>query len=198
MKLILSIAGYVAIFALAVWGISSYLGPDDLKKCGTTPSGQDGCQKADAIVAISGGDTRARTNEAIKLYQNGWANELVFSGAALDPSSPSNAEAMRVQAIEAGIPARNITIEEFAQNTEQNAVKTNELVDGNIRRIILVTSAYHQRRANMEFQQAFADVEVIDSPVQSDKHWPRAWWLTPTGWWLSVSEFIKILFVSSK
>lgn len=198
MKLLLSLLGYIAVFALVVWGLSTYLGPDDLKKCGERPSSQAGCQQADAIVAISGGDTRARTNEAIKLYENGWANRLVFSGAALDPKSPSNAEAMREQAIQAGVPAQRIDIEEFAKNTEQNAVKTKQLVQKrSSRTIILVTSAYHQRRAGMEFEQAFANTTVVNHPVPNDKHWPPMWWTTPTGWWLAVTETIKILFITS-
>jgi uncharacterized SAM-binding protein YcdF (DUF218 family) len=199
MRFIISLASIIFAFTLLIWGVSTYLAPDDLKKCGLVPSSEPGCQKADAIVAISGGDTKARTKEAIVLYQNGWAGELVFSGAALDPRSPSNAEAMRLQAIEAGVPANSIAIETFAQNTEQNAIKTNELVEEkNTRRIILVTSGYHQRRASMEFEQAFAGSEIINSPVPSDKQWSRGWWATPNGWWLAVSEIIKILFVTSK
>jgi uncharacterized SAM-binding protein YcdF (DUF218 family) len=197
-KLLLAITGTVALFAFIFWGIGSYLGPDDLKDCGARPSAEAGCQKADAIVAISGGDTVARTAEAIKLYKNGWADNLIFSGAAMDPQSQSNAKAMLEQALDAGVPAGDITLEEFAQNTEQNAVHTTELVDPHTSRIILVTSAYHQRRASMEFESAFRGIEIVNHPVAHDKHWSRLWWATPVGWWLTTSEMIKILFISSK
>lgn len=199
MKLIATIVSAIVLFALLFWGVGNYLGPDDLKDCGKRPSTESGCQSADAIIAVSGGDTAARTKEAIRLYENGWADELIFSGAALDPDSPSNAEAMRKQAIASGVPAERITIETFAQNTEQNATMTKELVRSNAtQRVILVTSAYHQRRASLEFQQVFTGVEIVNSPVTSDKQWSSAWWATPTGWWLAISEIVKILFVTSK
>ena len=60
------------LFACIVWAISSFLGPDDLSACGERPDpSQLACIQADAIVAASGGDTAARADEAIKLYQNG-------------------------------------------------------------------------------------------------------------------------------
>ena len=59
-----------ALFFLVVAGLGWYLAPrDDLKK-------------ADAIVAISGGDTKARTLTASHLYADKWSKQLVVSGAA--------------------------------------------------------------------------------------------------------------------
>src|SRR5690606_33068531 len=84
--------------------ISRYLGPDDLMGCSTRPSSEPGCEPADVIVAVSGGDTAARTREAIRLYHDGWAPRLVFSGAAEDKNSPSNAAVMRDIALASGVP----------------------------------------------------------------------------------------------
>jgi len=52
--------------ALVIFGLSAYLSPNDLGKCQSV--GEGDCRKADAIVVVSGGDTNARTDEAIKLY----------------------------------------------------------------------------------------------------------------------------------
>ena len=131
---------------------SLYLAPDDLARCEPHPSAEGRCKKADAIVAISGGNTPARTQEAIELYQNGWADLLVFSGAAADATGPSNAEVMERQAIDNGIPQANILIEDVSRTTKQNAEQTQHLLDSrDIKRVILVTSQYHQRRASLEF-----------------------------------------------
>jgi uncharacterized SAM-binding protein YcdF (DUF218 family) len=175
--------------------IGLYLSPDDLSDCGATPGTSSGCQKADTIVAVSGGDTTARTNEAIDLYQNGWADRLVFSGAALDKSGPSNAAAMREIAIESGVPEEAITVEEFGETTRQNAEKTGSiLAETDSKSVILVTSGYHQRRAGLEFQWRLGDnVNIINHPVKSDEHWSGLWWLTPGGWYLAVSELTKIV-----
>lgn len=182
-------------------GIGRYLGPDDLKDCKNGPSQTEArCFKADAIVAISGGDTEARAKEAIMLYKKGWADKLIFSGAAQDEFSPSNARAMRQVAVDSGVPAKDILIEETARDTTENALNTLLLAsfNGN-RRVILVTSAYHQRRAGMEFTQAFGDrAQIINHPVASDRHWSQTWWLTPRGWWLAIGELAKISVVLTR
>lgn len=177
--------------------LPAYLGPDDLARCGQQPSSTTGCSEADAIVTVSGGDTQARTSEAIKLYKNGWAPKLIFSGAALDTQGPSNAAAMKKQAIAANVPAEDITTEEFSQNTEENALNTSSIIKkDSLSRIILVTSAYHQRRAGIEFSKVFGmTVQVVNHPVAQDKQWSGLWWLTPIGWWLAISEVVKILFL---
>lgn len=181
------------LFAFVLIGIPSYLGPNDLKNC---PEPQPGtCETTDAIVTVSGGDTIARTDEAIRLYNQGWAPLLIFSGAAADTSGPSNALAMKRYAIESGIPADAIVIEEFSQTTAENAVNTTLfLKNRDIKRIILVTSAYHQRRANLEFQIRLGkDSDILNHPVKEDGQW-NAWWFTNVqGWSLASSELVKII-----
>lgn len=144
MKIVKIIVAAVIVLGLAIWAITSYLGPDDLAKCGSAPSDKSGCQEADAIVAVSGGDTLARADEAIKLYKDGWANVLIFSGAAADKSGPSNALVMKERAIAQGVNATDILLEDQSESTVQNAERISTLFDQyNIKSAILVTSAYH-------------------------------------------------------
>jgi uncharacterized SAM-binding protein YcdF (DUF218 family) len=190
---------FVIIFsflALVVVALSIYLQPDSFSLCPNNgiPSTRQGCTPVDAIIAISGGDTTARTNHAVELYKEGWAPLLIFSGAAQDKSGPSNALAMRQTALDAGVPASAIIIEEHAENTEENASNTNRLLElKNVKRIILVTSGYHQRRASLEFHRMLDDNITIQNSPTSDKDWGWFWWLTPRGWWLAVGEFVKII-----
>lgn len=181
--------------AVLVNGISAYLGPDGLRQCDLYPSARKGCERVDAIVAISGGDTVARTSSAIDLYKRDWSTKLVFSGAAADKSGPSNAEAMKAQAVESGVPATDILLDETSETTKQNASNVIGIFQkNNIRSVILVTSAYHQRRAALEFgQRAGVDVTIINQPVKKDAQWSSWWWTTPTGWFLVVSEMVKII-----
>ncbi|MDB5183896.1 MAG: exported protein of unknown function [Candidatus Saccharibacteria bacterium] len=187
---------FIVIFAaIAISAIGAYLGPDGLSRCDPYPSTKDDCQAVDAIVAISGGDTSARTAQAIDLYKHQWAQLLVFSGAAQDTSGPSNAEAMKRQAIAAGVPEADVLLDETSQTTKQNASNAIALfTQHDIRSVILVTSAYHQRRAGLEFgQRAGSAIKIINHPVRTDDQWSPWWWLTPTGWWLAISELFKIL-----
>ena len=188
------VASLVALVIIIV-GLSTYLAPNDLAECNTTPGSIKPCEAVDAIVAVSGGDTSARTREAITLYQNGWAPKLIFSGAAQDKTGPSNAEAMRREARSLGVPDGDIITEELGATTKQNADNTQDILERNgISSVILVTSAYHQRRAGLEFtKRAAGTVTVYNHPVMSDNQWSAFWWVTPSGWYLAIGEFIKIL-----
>ena len=185
----------VLMVVIIITALGIYLAPNDLAGCDQGPASEGRCKKADAIVAVSGGDTSARTKEAIYLYEQGWADRLIFSGAAQDKSGPSNAAVMRDDAISAGVPASVITIEEQGETTKQNADKTQQLLEEkDIKIVILVTSAYHQRRAGLEFsERSDGKVAIVNHPVASDRQWSAWWWLTPGGWYLAIGEFIKII-----
>jgi uncharacterized SAM-binding protein YcdF (DUF218 family) len=192
MKVVLII---LAAAAALIFGLTLYLGPNDLAGCGESPSGLPKCKTADAIVAISGGDTLSRANEAITLYKAGWAPKLIFSGAAQDKSGPSNAAVMRETALAAGVPASAIITEDEGETTKQNAENTQNIFNySDISSVILVTSGYHQRRASLEFnKRAAGAVQVRNHPVASDRQWSKMWWATPTGWYLAVGECVKII-----
>lgn len=199
MKFIRGVIVLVLLFLLAAWGIGAYLGPDDLKPCqDARPTGAGKCAPADAIVAISGGDTAARANEAIQLYKNGWSSVIIFSGAAADKTGPSNAQVMKQQAIDAGVEPNDIIVEENSETTVQNASETTSIfAKRNIKSAILVTSAYHERRALLEFNRRALGVEVRAHPVAHDKQWSKVWWLTPTGWALAIPELVRSLVLST-
>jgi uncharacterized SAM-binding protein YcdF (DUF218 family) len=184
-----------AAFIALIIGISFYLQPNDFIGCGDKPiDGSTECVKADAIVVVSGGDTSARTDEGIKLFQNGWAKSIVFSGAAQDKTGPSNAATMRLRAIDAGVPANSIYIEDRSATTEENALNTKTIfTNNNFNTIILVTSGYHQRRSALEFQRESNHVTILNHPLLTDKDWSFWWWLTPRGWWLAGGELAKIV-----
>ncbi len=182
------------VFVAIIITLSIYLQPNSFIGCSAEPSETTGCTKADAIVVVSGGDTIARTQAGIDLYNKGWASSLVLSGAAQDKTGPSNAAAMKQQAVEAGIPETSIYIDEEAANTQENAENTQSIfTENSMNDIILVTSGYHQRRASLEFnKRADETITIRNYPVIGDKDWSWYWWVTPRGWWLAGGEVIKI------
>ncbi len=154
----------------------------------------DTLQKADAIIVVSGGDTKGRTMHGIDLFEQNWAPKLIFSGAAADPNSASNAKVMMATAASRGVPTEDILLDEFSRDTKENASSTKSIA-GSYKTIILVTSDYHQRRVSSEFKKEYGgSTRFINSPAK-DKHWGRkTWFLTPYGWWISVTEPVKLLF----
>ncbi len=159
-------------------------------------SPQSPLAKADVIVAISGGETEARAAEAVRLYKDGWAPRLIFSGAASDPTSRSNARAMAAKARAAGVPAAAIELDEAAVNTAQNASGVAAIVKKHdYRSIILVTSPYHQRRSFITFQRQLPQVTFINHS-SPDQAWRRShWWATQYSTNLTLSEFQKVVYV---
>lgn len=189
MKVLIAIVvGFVAMIV----AISFYLSPNNLGDCDMPSPGT--CAPADAIVVVSGGDTNARVRHGVSLFKLGWADRLIFSGAAADETGLSNAQAMKLTATRLGVDESFIAIEEFSRSTSENAINTTQYLERNqISRIILVTSSYHQRRALLEFERQVGDqIDVRNSPVPADRQWSAWWWLTPYGWWLAISELIKI------
>lgn len=149
--------------------------------------------KADAIIAISG-DQGSRFSTARRLYNEGYADRILFSGDASDPLSPSNATVARQVAIQEGIPSVDILTEDKSRSTRENARNVARILqEYDFDEIILVTSPYHQRRAFMEFTWAAGDdVEILNYSVKDDDTWRRSqWWITPEGWYLTLSEGAK-------
>ncbi|MEX0748807.1 MAG: YdcF family protein [Candidatus Saccharimonadales bacterium] len=188
MHWLLYVAGiFLCLLGLLI-GVGVYISPkDDLRQ-------------SDLIVVVSGGDTKARTDEAIKLYHAGWAPRLLFSGAALDPSSRSNAAEMREIAIEAEVPPDAILVEEDSDNTRENAIMSSRLIAAlEDEMVILVTSPYHQRRTFIEFRNQLGEtVEIINHPAPDERWSRRFWWRTPYGWYLTTSELPKVLYALSQ
>lgn len=185
----------IAIIGIAVIvGLSIFLQPNSFLGCSDKPQAGTACKQADAIVVISGGDTSTRTSRGVQLYKNGWADTIIFSGAAQDKSGPSNAQAMQRQATTEGVNENAIFVDESSVNTQENAKNVAAILqENNFSDIILVTSGYHQRRASLEFNKAAPEVMIRNYPVVNDADWSWFWWLTPRGWWLAGGEVAKII-----
>jgi uncharacterized SAM-binding protein YcdF (DUF218 family) len=184
------VASGVTLIVLAAAGAAVFFG------VGFYLSPQSSLSKTDAIVAISGGETDARTTAAVDLYKAGWAPMLIFSGAAADPNGPSNAQAMATLAVSDGIPPDAILLDQTSLDTSQNATNVAAIVRSeNFHSIILVTSPYHQRRAEIAFHRALGSSFTILNHSSYDQSWRRSdWWATPYSRNLTYSELQKVAY----
>jgi uncharacterized SAM-binding protein YcdF (DUF218 family)/glycosyltransferase involved in cell wall biosynthesis len=134
-------------------------------------------QPADAIVVFAGGVGESgkaggghleRLKQAVDLYKAGYANSLIFSSGYV--FSFKEAEVMRALAVDQGVPADRIVLEEQATNTHENVIFTTRILrDRQWKRILLVSSPYHMRRATMVWNKAAPDVTVIPTPPFSSQ-----------------------------
>ena len=124
-----------------------------------------------AIVALAGnapvsgrvnGETEARIQRAVELFNDGAAPVLVVTGGS-GSGDGSVAEAMRSFAVEAGVPEDAILVEDASRSTLQNALFTADFdtLDKEAP-LIIVTHRYHLPRAHTSFRWAgFSNVTNV-------------------------------------
>ncbi|MCA9349414.1 YdcF family protein [Candidatus Saccharibacteria bacterium] len=156
-------------------------------------------EKSAAIIVISGGQTLARAQTGLELFNKGYSSTLIFSGAVTDGDSDSNAEVMKQYALDQGVPESAIITEDQATNTLENAERIVKLI-GNLssKRVILVTSPYHQKRSYLTFHKVLGDDwEILSYPsTEPGSDWSKyGWWRTAFGWRITISELAKITFI---
>ncbi len=126
---------------------------------------------AEAIVVIGGDHKPQRLQQAAKLYEIGLAPIVIISAGTMvleGTESLPEAEVMRRQAIALGVPDDVLIIENRSYSTYENARFTKQLLENRgIKSIILVTSAYHSRRARHIFHEVLgmeSDITVQSAP----------------------------------
>ena len=129
-------------------------------------------QPADAVVVFAGGvgesgraggGVQERIGKAVELYQAGVAPRVIISSGFV--FTLREAEVMKAIAIDNGVPAEAIVLEQAASNTYENVVFTHRILSANNwRRIALVSSPYHMRRALLTWRKVAPEVQVIATP----------------------------------
>jgi uncharacterized SAM-binding protein YcdF (DUF218 family) len=93
---------------------------------------------------------RERINHALTLYRQGYCRFIIFTGGAGAPGEPGESLIARSYAIQQGIPARAIIVENRSRTTWQNINNTAALISGTgIRTCYLVSDPYHLKRASV-------------------------------------------------
>jgi uncharacterized SAM-binding protein YcdF (DUF218 family) len=122
---------------------------------------------ADGIVVLSGmleinevGDSTYvdwgdpdRFFGGVALFKASKAQKLIFTGGKMpwDKAKKTEGEILKEYAISNGIPSDKIFVTKDVKNTAEEALAVKELM-GPLKRIILVTSAYHMYRAKYLFK----------------------------------------------
>ena len=122
------------------------------------------------------GPAADRVLHAARLYHAGKAPVIIVSAGNVwgDPNNQTEADASRTILRAFGVPEDVVVIEGSSRNTRQNAVLTAELAASRgIRRILLVTSAWHMPRAAAAFRRTELDVvpAATDHPHPSEMPW---------------------------
>jgi uncharacterized SAM-binding protein YcdF (DUF218 family) len=109
-----------------------------------------------------------RLTNALWLYRAGRVRRIIISGGSgsTEPQASTEAAELATLLRLAGVPQRHLLLEERSRNTHENALYTKELLarHPDIKTLVLVTSAFHQRRA----LGCFAKVGLHPAPFPAD------------------------------
>ncbi|WP_243349642.1 YdcF family protein [Parabacteroides sp. FAFU027] len=141
-----------------------------------------------------------RLFQALELYKTGQVRKIVISGGSpniLIKEKPE-AEYLKDYLSHIGVPDSDLCIEARSRNTYENAIYTQKAFSGQgwRKRIILVTSAFHMKRAQRCFEKAgFAVIPYSTDCLQSvDGYTPGDFFIPDPvmlyNWQLVIKEWI--------
>jgi uncharacterized SAM-binding protein YcdF (DUF218 family) len=154
----------------------------------------DAPRHADAIIVLGDDNLPGqRARRAAELYHDGWAPVVVASGRLLRPYF-SLAELIQRDLVSDGVPAKAIVaFPERATHTVTEALALREFCRGRRwRRVLVVTSNYHTRRARYVFRKLFPpSIEVLVIAAPDESYDPEAWWHSRAGLKIFFTELVS-------
>jgi uncharacterized SAM-binding protein YcdF (DUF218 family) len=151
----------------------------------------DGPQKADLIIVLGGDDFGTRIVKAAQLQQAGYAPSVLVSGPPhlLGPESDETIEYARRQGYSRSL-FQPLPSKADSTRTE-TALIGQYLREHGVRKIILVTSNYHTRRAAKLMRKQNPGVWTVVVPAPDPSFTPSAWWKRRDGRKTFLFEWMK-------
>ena len=164
--------------------------------------------KADVIVVLSGSaNYKERAHEAARLFHEGRAPRIVITNdnergpwSSPDQRNLFFYERSLAELRNAGVPSQSVEVvmQPVTGTYEEAGVIRDYAQQHGLHSILIVTSAYHSRRALWVFSRVFRDtgiqVGLIGAKTGEESPPPITWWLTLRGWRLVPSEYVKLVY----
>lgn len=163
---------------------------------------------ADAIVVMSGSAVYwERTTRAAEYYRQGLSTRVLLTNdnlrgewSSAEQRNPFFYERSRNNLLRLGVPPDRIeVVPQPVTNTYDEAQALREFaVAHGLRSLLVVTSAYHSRRALWTLDRVFAGtgIEIGLQTIESGEQTPPpvTWWLHWRGWRMVVGEYVKNVY----
>jgi uncharacterized SAM-binding protein YcdF (DUF218 family) len=153
--------------------------------------------QSDALIVLGDDNYAAdRAFHAAELYREGVAHVVVASGRMLR-QNVSIADVMEHDLESFGVPATSIVkLTHRSENTREEAVEAARLIHARgWRRVVVVTSNYHARRARFIYGKVLpSSVSFRVSGARDSEFDPTRWWETRQGQKLFMTELAGYLF----
>ena len=189
------------LVCILIWFVLAWFGARALIVEADLPS-------ADAIVILSGSSTYVeRTQKAAELCRQGRAPLVVLTddntrggwSNALQ-RNPYFVERAHDELTKQGVPPDKIRVAPgIAANTHDEALIIRDYaLAQRLKSILVVTSAYHSRRALRILRSTFAGGEtslgIAPAPTGAQTPSPVLWWLHVEGWRSVAGEYVKLIY----
>jgi uncharacterized SAM-binding protein YcdF (DUF218 family) len=166
----------------------------------------------DAIIVLSGSSTYLeRASWAARLYREGRAPLVVLTNDGViggwdnrEDRNPMFYELSQRRIQQEGVPSTQIQVApgQAVGTYDESLLIRDFAVEHRLKRLLIVTSGYHSRRALWSIRRACegSGIEIgIDSPPPG---WqtpaPSVWWLKRRGWKLVAGEYVKMIYYWTK
>jgi uncharacterized SAM-binding protein YcdF (DUF218 family) len=158
---------------------------------------RDTLKEADVIVILAG-DENERIADGAKLFQQGFASWFVLTDMRLDiPDSEGYySNNVKQKAVEQGVlEERILLVPGQVSTTDEEATYLKQFITSNgFDSLIVVTSPFHTRRAQLILKEAFNDDVILTMyPAISRKYSAESWWKNPVDRRETFLEYVKIL-----
>jgi uncharacterized SAM-binding protein YcdF (DUF218 family) len=161
--------------------------------------------RADAMIVLSGSAAhRERTQKAAQLYKQGVASKIYitndgqFAGwSEAEQRNPPFYELETQELISNGVDPDAITVLPgiVAGTDDEARAMADQIHTKPIDSLLIVTSAYHTRRALWTFGKALAgqnvELGIVSPPPGRQTPDPYFWWVYPSGWSSVAGEYVK-------
>lgn len=143
--------------------------------------------RADGVVVLTGGAERVQ--RAVGLLAEGRGRRLLISG--VHPGT-TRKQIISLTSADQKLFDCCVDLDRIALNTEGNAVETAQWVrDNSYSSLLVVTSAYHLPRAQLELREMLPDVELIPYPVFAQDLDLKRWYMHGVTIKLLMREYVK-------
>ena len=164
--------------------------------------------RADALLVLSGSSNYVERNRwAARLYREGRAPLILLTDdgqrggwSSSEQRNPFFVERAAKELKQEGVPAEKIEVlPGIVSSTYEEVVSLRAFAASHgLRSILVVTSAYHSRRALWTLRRVFegSDIEVgVDAPpTGGESPAPTIWWAKPSGWQMVAGEYPKMIY----
>lgn len=121
-----------------------------------------------AAPGVPGPALRRRIEHGVSVFFERAAGHIIVSGGVVGPP-PAEAHVMRALAMALGVADERIVVEDSSRNTFENAVYAGRIIrERDWQRVVLVTDAFHLRRATFIFGRLGLAVEGCGVPRAPD------------------------------